>query len=294
MSATQPTEAPPTDSGVVSAKKMRREGFVRLVKSWKFWVPTGVIALAAFLFGLTQEAGMEVGLPLMVVFLALVTAWSWSKEHAAESFHVAYARSRGLKVKYVRIPDKATPLLRSGFGNGTKWTLAGEVAPGIDGALALYYHADMDIGVDTDGTKGVYFTLGLVQLPETSKLVPELYCRPRSGPSSTEKLEDVFGGGKKRVTLESDALDERYEIFVKEGQDETWLRRLFSPSFIVWLAELSPDELIFELVHGVLVAYIPGMHEDVATLDAIWAATGAMAKRLHDEAAETTAPAPAA
>jgi hypothetical protein len=92
------------------------------------------------------------------------------------------------------------------------------------------------------------------------------------------------------VALGSDALDARYEIFVKEGQDETWLRRLFSPSFIVWLAESPPDEFIFELVDGVLVAFVPGRHEDVAALDAVWAATGGVAKRLHDEAAETSRP----
>jgi hypothetical protein len=284
------SKLPPEDFQVDSTKKMRRAGFLRLVKSWKFWLPTGALALAAFLFGLTQGGGMEVGLPLMAVFVVLAASWSWSKESAEDSFHAAYARSRGLKSKYVRIPEKATPLLRAGIAQGTKWTLTGEVAPGIDGVLALYYHSNLDVGVDTTGTKGVYFTLGLVRLPECAALVPELYCRPKYGPGSLEKIEDAFGDGLKRVALESDALDARYEIFVRDGQDETWLRRLFSPSFIVWLAESPPDEFIFELVHGVLVAFIPGRHEDVAALDAVWAATGTVARRLHDEATETSRP----
>jgi hypothetical protein len=89
------------------------------------------------------------------------------------------------------------------------------------------------------------------------------------------------------VTLESEALTDRYEIFARQDQDEIWLRRLFSPSFIVWLTESPPDKFVFELVDGTLVAYIPGGHEDIVNLDAVLAATGAVATRLREEASQS-------
>ena len=52
-------------------------------------------------------------------------------------------------------------------------------------------------------------------------------------------------------TLESEALDERYEIFSGKEQDQVWLRRLFSPTFVVWLGEEAPKKFAFELVAGI-------------------------------------------
>ncbi|HEX4305788.1 MAG TPA: hypothetical protein VHZ54_07130, partial [Solirubrobacterales bacterium] len=45
-----------------------------------------------------------------------------------------------------------------------------------------------------------------------------------------------------------------------EGQEEIWIRRLFSPGFVVWLAESAPWKLSFELVDGASVAYLRGHH----------------------------------
>ena len=58
--------------------------------------------------------------------------------------------------------------------------------------------------------------------------------------------------------LESEALDERYEIFSGKEQDQVWLRRLFSPTFIVWLGEEAPKKFAFELVAGTLCCFVNG------------------------------------
>ena len=88
------------------------------------------------------------------------------------------------------------------------------------------------------------------------------------------------------MTLESEALDEKYEIFSGKGQDANWLRQLFSPTFIVWLTESAPEKFAFELVDGTLVAYVRGHKEDTADLDTVAAATAVVAKRLREECAE--------
>jgi hypothetical protein len=127
------------------------------------------------------------------------------------------------------------------------------------------------------------------EVPECVQHLPELYCQKRSGLRSLEKFEDVFRRSKRRVTLESEKMGDRYEIFVAKEQDDVWLRRLFSPTFIVWLTEAAPDKFAFELVGGTLVAYVPKHKEDTADLDQVAAATGAVAKRLREKSAETDA-----
>lgn len=290
-----PPKLPDPAAGPSSAKSLRRGEYRRLLKGWKFLVPTGVVALGFLIYGLTQGAATAVVLPLMPIGIALWVTWMLARERASSSFLDVYAKSRGLTVGDGTVPAKATPLLREGVGRGTSWTMAGPVAPAIEATLARFYYEEPTIDSDgTPTTKNVYFTVGVVELPECAVLVPELYCKRKSGLRSLEKLEDVFRVGKKRVTLESEALARRYEIFARQDQDDIWLRRLFSPSFIVWLTESPPDKLGFELVEGTLVAYIPGGHEDVVHLDAVLTATAAVATRLRDEAGETTAPLPSA
>jgi hypothetical protein len=291
-----PPKLPAPSSGPSSARSLRGGELLRLLKGWKFWAPTGVVTLGLFLYGVsTYEVAIGVILAGLVLGIALWVTWMLAGMRASESFLDVYAKSRGLKVGEGTVPAKATPLLREGVGRGTSWTMAGEIAPAIDGTLARFYYEEPTIDSDgTPSTKNVYFTVGVVELPECAVLVPELYCKRKSGLRSLQKLEDVFRVGKKRVTLESEALAGRYEIFARQDQDDIWLRRLFSPSFIVWLTESPPDKFVFELVEGTLVAYIPGGHEDVFHLDAVLAATAGVATRLSEEAAETTVPAASA
>lgn len=284
-----PSKLPPPSSGPSSAKSLRRGAYWRLLKGWKFWAPTGVVTLGFLIYGIAAVPSTPWIPPLLPLGIALWVTWMVAGFQASDSFLQTYAKSHGLKVGDGSVPEKATPLLREGVGRGTSWTMGGEIAPGINGTLAKFYYEEPTI--DSDGlpsTKNVYFTLGVVELPECATLVPELYCKRKFGLRSLEKLEDVFRVGKKRVTLESEALADRYEIFAREDQDDIWLRRLFSPSFIVWLTESPPEKFVFELVDGTLVAYIPGDHEDVVNLDAVLGATAVVATRLRQESAETT------
>jgi hypothetical protein len=88
------------------------------------------------------------------------------------------------------------------------------------------------------------------------------------------------------VRLESEVLDERYEIFSGKEQDAAWLRQLFSPTFIVWLTDEAPKKFAFELVDGVLCCYVHGHEERAAELDSMRLATAAVATRLREEALE--------
>ena len=118
--------------------------------------------------------------------------------------------------------------------------------------------------------------------------MPELYCQRKFGLRALEKFEDVFRGSKERVKLESEALDEKYEIFAGKGQDAIWLRRLFAPTFIVWLTDSAPEKFAFELVDGTLCCYVNGHKEERRRARRrSRAATAAGGQtRLREEAAE--------
>jgi hypothetical protein len=277
--------AAPTD-----ANALRGHHFKRLMRKQLTWWLIGVpaVLIGGFVATTSIVVGLIVLLAIVAVGIGVVFAIADSK--AADDFFHVYAENHGLELGgKTRLPS-ATPLLRKGDDQYANRTLTGEFAPGCDGLLALYTYEEQT--TDSNGNRQTNyhrFTVGITDIAECVEHVPELYCQKRVGLRSLEGLEDVFRRSKRRVTLESEALGDRYEIFVRKDQDDIWLRRLFSPGFIVWLTESAPDKFAFELVGGTLVAYVPKHKEDAADLDAIAAATGAVAKRLREKSREPDA-----
>lgn len=269
------------------ANALRGHHFKRLLRKHLTWWLIGVpaVVIGGFVVATNVVVGLIVLLAIVALGIGVVFAIADSK--AADDFFHVYAENRGLELGgKTRLPA-ATPLLRKGDDQYAKRTLSGEIAPGCAGLLAIYTYEEQT--TDSNGNRQTSYheyTLGMSEVPECVDELPELYCQKRSGLRSLERFEDVFRRSKQRVTLESEALGDRYEIFVRKDQDDIWLRRLFSPGFIVWLTESAPEKFAFELVGGTLVAYVPKHKEDAVDLDAVATATGAVAKRLREKSAE--------
>lgn len=275
----------PTD-----ANALRGHHFKRLLRKQLTWWLIGVPAVVIGIFLATTNILLGLIALLVIVAIGIGVVFALADSKAADDFFHVYAENHGLELGGKSKLPAATPLLRKGDDRYANRTLAGEIAPGCDGLLAMYTYEEQT--TDSNGNRQTNyhrFTLGMSEVPECVEHVPELYCQKRSGLRSLEGLEDVFRRSKRRVTLESEALGDRYEIFVAKAQDDVWLRRLFSPSFIVWLTESAPDKFAFELVQGSLVAYVPKHKEDAADLDRVAAATGAVAKRLREKSREADA-----
>ncbi|HEV2857015.1 MAG TPA: hypothetical protein VGW80_01275 [Solirubrobacterales bacterium] len=279
---------PPDD-----ADDLRGFHFKRLLRKPLTWVLIGVFAIVGLVAG-AAIVGPAIGLgaAVGVVLIGLLIVFGIADSKAADAFFETYAQQRGLTLGGKGPLPRATPLLKKGDDRYANRTLNGKIGDGIEGTLALYTYEEETRDSDGDKQTSYYrYTLGLVEVPDCVSHCPELYCQRKFGLRALEKFEDVFRTKKERVKLESEELDKSYEIFAGKEQDAVWLRRLFAPTFIVWLNDQAPEKFAFELVDGTLCCYVNGHKENAEELDAVATATAAVAKRLKDEALETSSPA---
>ena len=245
-------------------------------------------AIVAALIG-AAAAGPGVGALALLggLLVALGVVFAIADSRSETAFFELYGEQRNMAVYgRSRLPE-ATPLLRKGDDRYAEHSLEGPLGDGVDGLLALYTYEEESTDADGDRqTSYHHYTVGVAELPECAGFVPELYCQRKVGLRALEGLEDVFRRSKERVKLESEALDERYEIFAGKAQDPNRLRQLFSPTFIVWLTEAPPEKFAFELVGGNLCCYVSGHKKTAVQLDILRACTAKVATRLREEALE--------
>ena len=110
------------------------------------------------------------------------------------------------------------------------------------------------------------------------------------GDARRDLLDVTVGAGgifklQKEVELESIKLGRKFLIGVAEGQDDNWVRQLFSPSFVDYLAETAPEDCEFELYHGVLAVGSRGKPSE-QSIEALWEVAARIAERLRSEALE--------
>lgn len=273
------------------ADDLRGFHFQRLLGKPVTWITTAVFVLAAGIAGVVfLGAVIGAGAAVAALVVSLLIVFAIADRRSEADFFTVYASQRGMALSgRDRLPPM-TPLLRKGDDRYAEHSFTGPLAEGVDGTLALYtYEEESSDGKGGRETNYYRYTVGLVEVPECAAEVPELFCQHKFGLRALEGLEDAFRRSKQRVRLESEALDERYEIFSGKDQDQVWLRRLFSPTFVVWLGEEAPKKFAFELIAGYLCCYVKGHEKSAAGLDEMRAATATVARRLREESLETGA-----
>jgi hypothetical protein len=263
--------------------------FFKLLLFTKPWVLAlvGAFALACGIAG-AAIVGPLIGLAAFAggLLLALLVVFGVADSRAEQAFFDFYAKQRRMTASGRQPLPPATPLLRKGDDRYAERVLEGPLGDGIDGRLALYTYEEETTDSDGDRQTNCYrYTVGMTEVPQCAVLLPELICQRKFGFKALERLEDAFRS-KERVEFESEALADRYEIFVDKAQDANWLRQLFSPGFIVWLTESAPDKFAFEVVNGYLCCYVNGHRKTAEELDAMRSASTAVARRLREEAEE--------
>jgi hypothetical protein len=279
---------PPSAATPDDANDLRGFHFRRLMRKPVTWISIAVAVVAAGAVGAALVGPALGGAAALAVFLiGLIVVFAIADSKAEDAFFETYAQQRGLSLSGRGPLPPATPLLRRGDDRYAERTLTGLLADDVEGTLALYTYEEET--TDSEGNRDTsyyHYTLGLIEVPECAEHVPELFCQHKFGLRALEKFEDVFRRSKERVKLESEALDEKYEIFAGKEQDMVWLRQLFAPSFIVWLTDSAPKKFAFELVGGTLCCYVNGHKESAEDLDTMRTASATVAKRLREEATE--------
>jgi hypothetical protein len=291
--STEQATAPPSSPGEETpddANDLRGFHFRRLMGKPLTWSVIAIfVAVAGIVAAIYLGAAIGAGAAIAMLLISLLAVFAIADSKAEDAFFEVYANQRGLALSGKSPLPPATPLLRKGDARYAERALTGSLAEGVDGVLALFTYEDETTDSEGNRETNYYrYTLGLVEVPESIAHLPELFCQRKSGLRSLEKLEDAFRHSKQRVKLESEALEERYEIFSSPEQDQVWLRRFFSPTFIVWLGEEAPKKFAFELVGGTLCCYVSGHKKSAAELDTVAAATAAVARRLRNEAGESS------
>lgn len=170
---------------------------------------------------------------------------------------------------------EVTPTLIRGRRGSVTLLEEGELAPGLEGALCHHVYSDGSGRRDS--------TVVLTSVPEGIAFAPALVCRDRreldGAPAQlpAERWEPT--------ELESGAFNRRYRLLTLKGQDPLYVRELFSPSLIAWLAHDVPDGFSFELNERHLAVAVPG-HIGGEELEQLRALAAEVRRRLREEAAE--------
>ena len=173
------------------------------------------------------------------------------------------------------------------------WSLAGTMPGGAVGRLRHQAAFGRTFGVDVRGQH----TIMICRIPESVGYVPFLSCRP-----------DEFGGAlyhwdndhrrKAKQRFESIELDRRYVVEAADGQSQSWIFQLFSPTFIDWLAHSTPVDFGFKLDLGVFHCETPQWRGQATALtgevepealDLLLESGGKVASRIRDEVLEEAA-----
>lgn len=190
--------------------------------------------------------------------------------------YAAFAAARGLE----RVPalglGPLTPLLVESkhcqIEPAARGRLAGEVE-GIVGHLAYTRN------------KTFRFNVALVEVPRSTQLAPRVFC-VRKGRSTRDDEFYGFEARHSKLWTESTALNERYAIATSPYQDPNWMRQLFSPALVDFLASKPPADFSFELAYGSLLGSVEDDDPGPDGLAALCDATAYVAARIARESAE--------
>lgn len=197
---------------------------------------------------------------------------------AADDFR-RFASEHGLSyAEGGAIPRATFALMRE---SSTSNIVAGELPGSLNGFVA-----DFAYEVREGDEKVSHHTLVLLtRVPETIGFIPRLFCQDASRHTLVDRtvgLLNVF----RTTELESLSFNARYRVGVDRDQDEVWVRQLFDPVFIDWLADRAPEGCFFELMEGVLCVSSAEMAGAPGAVDRLCAFAATVAERLRSEVDE--------
>jgi hypothetical protein len=188
----------------------------------------------------------------------------------------AFAAERGLEPVPALGLGALTPLLVESkhcqVAPAARGRLDGEV-DGVVGHLAYTRN------------KTFRFNVALAEVHGSTGLAPRLFCI-RKGRSTRDDEFYGFEARHSKLWTESTALNERYTVSTSPYQDPNWMRQLFSPALVDYLATKPPADFSFELAYGILLGSVESDDPGADGLAALCEATAHVAERIARESGE--------
>jgi len=236
---------------------------------------------------------MAVGVPLglagspflavIPLLLGILVIWFMADQKSQDSFFESYAKAHGMSRTHEKELPESTPLLRHDSRNTIEY-LEGPLDDQTEGVLSLFQYVTTSQGIvdDRTTTEDHPYTLILVQMPETVAVFGDIYAQDQAASSILQGLAEVRQNGFEKLELESQAMNNRYEIFAK-GPNPVAVRQLFSPTFIEWMTAVADEGFSFELENGTLCVYAKGHRGTIGGLDDFKATSIQVVKRIREE-----------
>jgi hypothetical protein len=186
------------------------------------------------------------------------------------------AADRGLEQLPSFGPGQLTPLLVEAKGAALQPALRGRFGEGVEGIVGhLAYTRN----------KTFRFNVALTQVPAATAFAPRVFCI-RRGRSTRDDEFYGFEARHSKLWTESTALNQRYAVSTSPYQDPNWMRQLFSPALVDYLATEPPADFSFELAYGALLGSVEDDDPGADGLAALCDATAHVAARVARECAE--------
>src|ERR1700744_3145889 len=159
----------------------------------------------------------------------------------------AWADAHGLTVEAGAHLPRTTPLLAEGEVHSVDALAGGWLSKYVEAKIAL---------VSRGGDEN--FTVAVTHVPKAKRFVPWMLCHRVADEGRRGRPASALIGEGGRVELGSAELDACYRVYASPQRDDVWFHELFSPSFVVFLIELSPQGFAFEYVEGTLCVSVLG------------------------------------
>ncbi|HUC07129.1 MAG TPA: hypothetical protein VMR96_03485 [Solirubrobacterales bacterium] len=188
----------------------------------------------------------------------------------------SFAAAHGLELVGGFTAGPLTPLLVESGGGRLDPAARGKLGPEVDGVVGhLAYKRNQTFR----------FNVALTEVPASTAFAPRLFCI-HSGRVTRDDEFYGFEARDSKLWTESIALNQRYRIASSPFQDPNWLRQLFSPALVDWLASEPPAGFSFELAYGALLCSTEEDDPGAAGLEALCRATAHLAERIRGECGE--------
>jgi len=239
---------------------------------WPLLVAGAALLGGVVVFMVTRSPALSVVAMPVAGAGMYVLAQRGAAQIAAQQAFAAWVQERGW-TPVLNLPvGLVTPLLRAGEVRRLEDGHAGE----LDGCQAAIGHYTWEtVRRVQDEYGNVHETRvphhhTVLEMVTGLEALTRMTLSPRlSGQGRLVDAVESLVTVDRAVELESAEFGQAYRLFVADEDDEVTVRRVFTPSVIVQLAELAVDGVMIEFETGALVCSVHGHVGDPDLLDAL-------------------------